>query len=158
MPLELCRKLHGLTINQALKNGIIDELGDDDVNFIFQSETNPEIYFAIVQGYPIQCSEQLMQYPLEEIESIIGKLSFFRYTKDDEEYFRLGRPNGIKLGKAVFTLKVDEPNEKDPNSHALLSFEPTNKPPTNPEKGIVYYDSTLNMLRCFDGNAWQNCW
>jgi len=39
-----------------------------------------------------------------------------------------------------------------------LRIEPRNSAPSNPSAGDIYFDSTLKMLRVFDGTQWQNCW
>jgi hypothetical protein len=39
-----------------------------------------------------------------------------------------------------------------------INFQPMATPPSSPAKGDIYFDSTLNKLRVFDGTVWQNCW
>ena len=40
----------------------------------------------------------------------------------------------------------------------VIRLEPRNTAPTNPQKGDIYFDNTINKLRVFDGTIWQNCW
>lgn len=40
----------------------------------------------------------------------------------------------------------------------VMRLEPRASAPTSPAKGDMYFDSTLNKLRVYDGAAWQNCW
>lgn len=40
----------------------------------------------------------------------------------------------------------------------VMRLEPRNTPPSNPAKGDMYFDGTLNKLRVYDGTVWQNCW
>jgi hypothetical protein len=40
----------------------------------------------------------------------------------------------------------------------VMRLEPRATAPTSPAKGDMYFDSTLNKLRVYDGTAWQNCW
>jgi hypothetical protein len=40
----------------------------------------------------------------------------------------------------------------------VMRLEPRATAPTAPAKGDMYFDSTLNKLRVYDGTAWQNCW
>jgi hypothetical protein len=40
----------------------------------------------------------------------------------------------------------------------VLRLEPRSTPPPSPSKGDIYFDSTLNKLRVYDGTVWQNCW
>lgn len=42
--------------------------------------------------------------------------------------------------------------------NAVMRLEPIATAPTSPAKGDMYFDSTLNKLRVYDGAAWQNCW
>jgi hypothetical protein len=42
--------------------------------------------------------------------------------------------------------------------NAVMRLEPIPAAPTSPAKGDMYFDSTLNKLRVFDGTTWQNCW
>ena len=39
-----------------------------------------------------------------------------------------------------------------------MRLEPIPNPPLSPSKGDMYFDSTLNKLRVYDGSVWQNCW
>ena len=40
----------------------------------------------------------------------------------------------------------------------VMRLEPRATAPTSPAKGDMYFDSTLNKLRVYDGTVWQNCW
>ena len=42
--------------------------------------------------------------------------------------------------------------------NAVMRLEPIATAPTSPAKGDMYFDSTLNKLRVYDGTVWQNCW
>lgn len=42
--------------------------------------------------------------------------------------------------------------------NAVMRLEPISTSPTNPSKGDIYFDSTINKLRVYDGTTWQNCW
>jgi hypothetical protein len=42
--------------------------------------------------------------------------------------------------------------------NSVMRLEPIPTAPTSPAKGDMYFDSTLNKLRVYDGTAWQNCW
>jgi hypothetical protein len=42
--------------------------------------------------------------------------------------------------------------------NAVMRLEPIPAAPTLPAKGDMYFDSTLNKLRVYDGSVWQNCW
>jgi hypothetical protein len=38
-----------------------------------------------------------------------------------------------------------------------MRLEPIASAPSSPAAGDLYFDSTLNKLRCYDGTTWQNC-
>jgi len=40
----------------------------------------------------------------------------------------------------------------------ILNVAPRATAPLSPVKGDVYYDSTIDKLRCWDGTMWQNLW
>lgn len=40
----------------------------------------------------------------------------------------------------------------------VMRLEPIATPPTLASKGDIYFDSTINKLRVYDGTTWQNCW
>jgi hypothetical protein len=42
--------------------------------------------------------------------------------------------------------------------NAVIRLEPIPSSPSSPSKGDIYFDSTINKLRVFDGTVWQNCW
>jgi hypothetical protein len=42
--------------------------------------------------------------------------------------------------------------------NAVMRLEPIATAPTSPAKGDMYFDSTINKLRVYDGTVWQNCW
>ena len=42
--------------------------------------------------------------------------------------------------------------------NAVMRIEPIATAPSSPSKGDMYFDSTLNKLRVYDGTVWQNCW
>lgn len=55
---------------------------------------------------------------------------------------------GIGINSPARTLHVN----------AVMRLEPIATAPTSPAKGDMYFDSTLNKLRVYDGTTWQNCW
>jgi len=40
--------------------------------------------------------------------------------------------------------------------NSVMRLEPISTSPSNPGKGDMYFDSTLNKLRVYDGSVWQN--
>ena len=38
-----------------------------------------------------------------------------------------------------------------------MRLEPTTTAPASPSAGDIYFDSTTNKLRCYDGTAWRDC-
>jgi hypothetical protein len=41
---------------------------------------------------------------------------------------------------------------------SVMRLEPIPVAPSSPSKGDMYFDSTLNKLRVYDGTTWHNCW
>ncbi len=44
------------------------------------------------------------------------------------------------------------------NITETLKLKPLGSPPSDPEKGTMYFDNIDNKLKVFDGTSWQNCW
>ena len=40
----------------------------------------------------------------------------------------------------------------------VLHLTPRNSPPSPAYQGDIYYDSSLNKLRVYDGTTWHDCW
>lgn len=40
----------------------------------------------------------------------------------------------------------------------VMKITPRATAPSSPTQGDIYFDSTLNKLRVYDGTTWQNCW
>lgn len=160
LPSELCQRLHTLSLDEAISEGLIDDIGDEEGNFIFEDPESPGKFFAIVQKCKVLCSERLIEdYSPEEITKIIGDLSFFRWVSDGKEHFRLARPRYIKLGEAAVSIKIEEKESTaDYPSIQHINFHPKNAAPKNPKQGMIYYDKQTNCLRCFDGISWKSCW
>lgn len=156
MPDALAQRLHGVTLNQALLKGIIDDLGDHEGNFIHEDLDRLGYYYAIIQGYTVKCSERLMEdYTPEQIIDIAGLLSLFRYKVGTSYEFQLGRPNGIRLGKPKINIKalaVDPLTEFEVDAVTLI---PRTTPPPNFHSGTMYFDKEILKLKYFDGHNWN---
>ena len=110
MPADLRDKLNGLTINEALERGIIDDLGDESGKLIFQhGDEKIDAAYAVIQGYAVRVSDNLKN-GVDNIEDVVGDLRFQKGISTIEgdgfgkEFFRLGMPAGINLGKELYTL------------------------------------------------------
>jgi hypothetical protein len=40
----------------------------------------------------------------------------------------------------------------------VMNLTPRASAPSSPAQGDIYFDSTINKLRVWDGTTWQNCW
>jgi len=103
MPISLSSKLDGLTVNAAIEQGLITQVGDEYGNFIFQAEGLEGVYYAIINSYLIACSESVTK--LQDIASYAGGLVFYKYIVAGEAHYRLGLPNNVKVGHVVANLK-----------------------------------------------------
>lgn len=61
---------------------------------------------------------------------------------------RLNSFVGVGTSVPETTLHVD----------GVMRLEPRSTAPTSPARGDMYFDSTINKLRVYDGTTWQNCW
>ena len=113
---DLQDKLNGLTINEALEKGIIDDLGDENGQFIFSRE-DIDAHYAIIQGQAVWVSEGLAA-KLDESDEILGDLTFQKGVSTIEgegfgkAWFRLGLPGGVKAGTAVKSLTAEPVDTK----------------------------------------------
>jgi len=113
---DLQDKLNGLTINEAIEKGIIDDLGDADGKFIFERE-DIDAHYALIQGQAVWCSEGLAA-KLDETDEILGDLTFQKGVSTIEgagfgkSWFRLGLPAGVKAGVAVKSLTPEPVDTK----------------------------------------------
>ncbi|NNF34619.1 MAG: hypothetical protein HKN68_10945 [Saprospiraceae bacterium] len=72
---------------------------------------------------------------------------------------------GIHLGGSIrksppppnVGINTDNP-ERDLHITDVLRLEPRASEPSNPKKGDIYFSSTTNKLRVYDGTQWQDCW
>lgn len=103
MPLSLSQKLLGLTVNEALQQGIITNVGDEQGNFIFSDGEVPNLYYAVVNGYLIHCSENVVNVQVP-IDTVAGGLLFYKHFHNGEETLKLGLSNSVKLGKVVYQI------------------------------------------------------
>ena len=42
------------------------------------------------------------------------------------------------------------------NQSGSINFEPLSSDPSSPSAGDVYYNSTTNKLRCYNGTSWND--
>jgi trimeric autotransporter adhesin len=59
--------------------------------------------------------------------------------------------NDILLLNATVSVK------ESINAGDVINMKPLTSAPSNPVKGTMYFDDTLNKLRVWDGTVWQNC-
>jgi len=58
---------------------------------------------------------------------------------------------GIGTGTAITPARTLHVNQ-------YMRLEPASTAPSSPVAGDIYFDSTDNKLKCFDGSNWQSCW
>lgn len=72
---------------------------------------------------------------------------------------------GIHLGGSIqksppppnVGINTDNP-ERALHVTDVMRLEPRATEPSNPKKGDIYFSSTTNKLRVYDGTQWQDCW
>jgi hypothetical protein len=114
MPNALRDKLNGLSVNQALAAGIIDDLGDEKGVLFFPHTDYPDRVYAIIQGYTVPASKALGDLNEDEAMEQIGDLRFQKGISTIEgdgfskEFFRLGLPAYVNLDAAKAYGNVGE--------------------------------------------------
>lgn len=113
MPNDLKDKLNGLTINEAIERGFITDLGNEAGEFMFEhADANIDATYAVVNGYGVPCSKGLAD-AIDSTDDIMGDLVFQKGISNIEgdgfgkEWFRLGMPQGIRLGDSVKSLALE---------------------------------------------------
>lgn len=77
---------------------------------------------------------------------------FTIHNVDDDRYDLMIFEDGdITIGDYYNAGKTVQIND-------ALKLKPRSSAPTSPEAGLLYFDSTINVLRCYDGSQWRNCW
>jgi sulfate adenylyltransferase subunit 1 (EFTu-like GTPase family) len=109
-------KLEDLTLGEALQQGIIDELGDENGDFIFYREDIDKSY-AIIQGQAVWMSDAAAEAAKDKTVKL-SQLTFHTGISEIEgpglnkKYFVLGMPKGIKGGEVVRTLAAEPVDTK----------------------------------------------
>ncbi len=55
-------------------------------------------------------------------------------------------------------IGIDIQPQRKLHINDVMRLEPRSTSPSNPSKGDIYFDNSLNKLRVYDGTTWQNCW
>lgn len=58
--------------------------------------------------------------------------------------------NGVNTTSSIFI------GNGGVNINSFMRLQPRNTPPAQPDSGTVYFDSTDNKLKCYDGTTWHN--
>lgn len=114
------KKLDGLTINDAIDRGLISSIGLPDGGFIFNhNKADVTARYAVINGTGVLCSETLSGKEQEDIEDLLGDLTFtsgqsqekYKNGKIDPNgdfvtWYRIGMPRGLDLDTANAAVKV----------------------------------------------------
>jgi hypothetical protein len=76
LPKELQDKLIGKTLNQAIAEGLVTDLGDDAGNLFAHSTQSEEWVYAIINGCRVTVSDKLTKTDPEEVKEMLGDLTF----------------------------------------------------------------------------------
>ena len=79
-----------------------------------------------------------------------------------ERFFKFQKPGGSSNVMVISSsgrvgIGMDSP-QTSLHVKDVLRLEPRNTAPSSPSKGDMFFDSTINKLRVYDGTTWQNCW
>ncbi len=81
---------------------------------------------------------------------VIGKINSTHMEIDNNEIHAM---KDADTGSALYLNDNGEPVVIG----AVLRIKPSSAP-SNPSKGTIYFDSSDNKLKCYDGSTWQNLW
>lgn len=109
--------LQGLTIDQALDEGLIDDVGDDEGGLIFESNKVPGVFYALVDNSYIQTSPAVGNG--DDIEDK-GELTFW-LGESDEAYYK-GEVSDHKDAKKVMVARLTKPRGLDLSDVATASY------------------------------------
>lgn len=114
LPEELRKSLNGLTINEALAKGFIDDIGDAKGNFMFNdARDGVDAAYAWIQGHAVRLSGSL-RAGVDDIDEQIGNLRFRQDVSTvagpgfGKPWFRLIMPSGIQVGEVIKTLEAED--------------------------------------------------
>lgn len=97
--------------------------------------------------------------------ALIGSFAEFSDSVYDTFFFGFGEegaPVNVDQSKAAIFYGVDVGVGTVSPARSLhvkdvIRLEPRSSAPSNPSRGDLYYDSTDDKLKCYDGSIWQNC-
>jgi len=98
---------------------------------------------------------------------LLGNLYFTGYDGSaflNTAAIRVKVSGTVSVGSAPTELRIAVKDSGNASSDSGLLvfkedqviFNPRVSAPTTPQKGCVYFDSTLNKLRCYDGTTWND--
>lgn len=76
LPKDVQDKLIGKTLNAAIAEGLVNDLGDDAGNLFAHSNQNEDWMYAIINGCRVTLSKTLATTEPEEVNKILGDLTF----------------------------------------------------------------------------------
>ncbi len=100
MPKVMQDLLDGKTLNAAIEDGSITDLGDEGGNLFHQYDNAEDASCAIINGYRVPCSRKLNQTEGEELKGVLGDLCFGAGISPETLD---GKPNP-NAGKAWFNI------------------------------------------------------
>lgn len=129
---------NGVMEDSAYNPGLIDSCIGGGLRFGFD-----HLRYSVSTGDPFHGS--------------IDDIGIWNRALTNAEITQLYTSSLTDCGYGKLGINVCEPQR---NLHVkdVLRLEPRSTEPSNPGKGDIYFDDTINKLRVYDGTQWQNCW
>ena len=93
----------------------------------------------------------------DSFDGLIDDIGVWNRALDQNEINQLYSCSAVCNNVGNLGVNICEP-QRSLHVKDVIRLEPRAFSPANPAKGDLYFDGTLNKLRCYDGTIWRDCW
>jgi len=147
-----------IEIESGDASSTVFKMTNSQSSYGFYSSTNMwRIYDYLSRTFPftIADSSKTNSLYIRPSEVVINENSYdlnFRVESDNNVNMLFVDASTDRVG-----IGTDTP-QRALHINDVMRLEPRASAPGSPSEGDIYYDSTLHVLRVYDGTQWQNCW